>query len=737
MADSEGLVNGLSVVNMATGLAAALAGKLLGDMGCRVVRVSPTGADPFGDLYPAYETLRAHERSAPYPYPGSATTLNELLAAADVCIVGGEDFPGLKSEKGLAAKLSAAHHRLIAVELTGYPSGSNPAGRPAVDLLVQARSGLVYEQFSRRPNVMSFQPTHYGAALLAVIGALAALYSRERDGRGQVVATSLYEGALAWVTPWGRVPEPDAAFETQAPVDSRPLILQCADGKYIQIVLGAVGSKYNLYKVLRIDDPTLSPTASGVASPEDPPEKFFGDVELLAPYVARWNRADLLRALTEARVSAASILDPAESWDDPQTRHNSLIVTAADGTRHVGNPIAFSLSAAKTKSIPAGTGSPLSGLRIVDFGAFTAGPFSSGLLRTLGADVIKVELPTGDPSRGIFRAFTASNRGKRSIALDMKSPVGIEIVKRLCARADVVTSNFRTGVAERLGIDGASLQRERPELIVLDSSAFGSGGPRGSEGAFDLSIVALTGHEVRAGGVGNPPLWNRIFLGDYGGGLLGAVALLGALVNRARRGHGASLNVSLFNTGIFLQSELIQRPDGAFKGAPLLNSKQTGFHPAESLYQCRDGWIAIAVRDEKSASRLREVLGLNDRLPVNWRTWSDPQAALLTQSIAECRIDDLLASLDASGVWAEKCRQHEERVIFADESLEALGIIGCASNAKYGHVWQITPLPRFSKSSKEPAVSAPALGEHTRAILCELGFGPEEIDAAFNAKAVR
>jgi crotonobetainyl-CoA:carnitine CoA-transferase CaiB-like acyl-CoA transferase len=735
MDESDGLISGLSVINMATGLAAALAGKLLGDMGCRVIRVSPAGADPFADLYPAYETLRGHERSV--PYPDSAAGLDELVAAADACIVGGEDFPGLKAEKGLAAKLSAAHPRLIAVELTGYPPGSSLAGLPAVDILVQARSGLVHEQFSRRPNVMSFQPTQYGAALLAVIGALAALYSRERDGRGQVVATSLYEGALAWVTPWGRVPKPDAAFETQAPVDSRPLILQCADGKYIQIVLGAVGSKYNLYKVLHIDDPTLQPTASGVASPQDPPEKFFGDVDLLAPYVARWNRADLLRALTEARVSAAPILEPAETWDDPQTQHNGMIVTAADGTRHVGNPIAYSLCAAKSKSIPAGRGSPLSGLRIVDFGAFTAGPFSSGLLRTLGADVIKVELPAGDPSRGIFRAFTASNRGKRSIAVDMKSPIGIEIVKRLCARADVVTSNFRTGVAERLGIDGPSLHRERPELIVLDSSAFGSGGPRASEGAFDLTIVALTGHEVRAGGVGNPPLWNRIFLGDYGGGLLGAVALLGALVNRARRGHGANLNVSLFNSGIFLQSELIQRPNGAFEGAPLLNSTQTGFHPAESLYQCRDGWIAIAVRDENRAGRLRDVLGVGDRLPVDWRTWSDPQAAVLTKAIAGLSTDELLASLNDAGVWAEKCRQHEERAIFSDESLEALGVIGCASNAKYGHVWQITPLPRFSRSTKEPAVSAPALGEHTAAILSELGFKPEEIEAAFNAKAVR
>jgi crotonobetainyl-CoA:carnitine CoA-transferase CaiB-like acyl-CoA transferase len=731
-ADRFPLLEGVRALNIGSGLVAAMAGKLIGDLGAAVTRARLSAQDPAGEFYPAYEALRAHEGAATVD---EIEALEQLASTMDICIVGGEDFPEMAREEGLVDRLAAANPRLIILDLQAYPPGYAPDGK-AIDILVQARSGLVFEHYPDRPNLMAFQPTHYGAALQGVGGVIAALVARGRQGLGQIVSTSLFEGALTWVTTWNEAERPDQGFNFVVPLDPRPLILKCADGDCVHLVLGAANSKYALYQLLGIHDPSVLPGDSGTPKRHDPPEKFYGDWDLIAPLVETWRRDDLLAALAKAGIAAAVVQPPGKAWDDPQTIDQRLVTTAPDGAQFVGNSIKTAVVGPVVGPEPDRVGAmPLEGVRVLDFGVFTAGPLSSMLLRKLGADVIKIEPLTGDPSRNMPRANMAANRGKRSIAIDMKTAKGRALVERLCETADVVASNFRTGVAAKLGIDGPSLLARYPRLIVLESPAFGQTGPRATEVAFDLIMQAFCGFEVRAGGRGNRPLWNRTFLSDYGGGHLGALGVMAALHHRQMTGRGALVEASLFGAAFFLQSEIVRGPEGGFQGADLLNPHQTGFRPSEALYQARRGWIALAIRSERAATALRDILGIAS-LPRDWRTWDDAVAARIAGSIACQDVDELRSVLARAGINAEKCRSGMERSTLNSPILAELGIVERAEDPQYGTIVQMGSLVRLSRSPLASPAPAPMLGQHGADILASLGFNSDEVGALRRERVV-
>jgi crotonobetainyl-CoA:carnitine CoA-transferase CaiB-like acyl-CoA transferase len=379
---------------------------------------------------------------------------------------------------------------------------------------------------------------------------------------------------------------------------------------------------------------------------------------------------------------------------------------------------------------------PLDGVRVVDFGAFVAGPFASLVMADLGAEVIKVETPAGDPNRSIFRSWSPVSRGKRAISVDLKHPEGLALAKKICMKSDIITSNFRTGVSARLGIDPASLHAAKPELIVLESPAYGSSGPLAERAGFDLVMQALCGHEYRAGGKGNEPLWNRTSMVDYGGGLLGAIGALAALYHRARTGEGMTLYCALVSAGIYLLSEIVQRPDGRFEGAEPLNATRTGYGPAEALYETADGWVAIAVRGVAAGAALASVLGLRDGLAGEPLAWGDKEAGLIAGAVRGHDTAGLLAALDKAGVWAEECLRNNERVVLNDPSLRASGTVRAALHPQFGEVRELGPMIRFSRSSAGTENHAPLLGESTRDILVELEFTAAEIDALWERKAV-
>ncbi|MCA8094850.1 CoA transferase [Burkholderia anthina] len=724
----------LKVVDAGMGMAVALVAKHFAECGARVHRIEPEGGDPFDDVYPAYRTWRAgctrHARAE----------RDALLETADLLITGGEDYPGTELPLDDAA-LAQRYPRLVIVRIDGYAAGPSRTHH-AVDLLVQARTGLVFEQLEDRPIAFAMALPTYGAAMLAMIGAWAALIERLASGRGQTVTTSMQHGVgLFWAPLWMKAERPDAEFNKTSPKGVPHLIFQCEDGGWIHFVMGVQGAVAKLYGVLGIDVP-VDPNDRGNPKPGAPKDQYFGDIKLIAPYVRKRQRNELLAAAWAAGLAAEPVLSPGEGWTDAQVLHNATLRRHATGVQGVGafariDTVAAAQAAIGGSTLSAPRRGPLAGLRVIDMGSFVAGPYASRILAALDADVIKVEGLQGSPGRGIVRHTIAVEANKRSLAVDMKHPEGARAVARLCASANAVHHNFRVGVAERLGIDPERLREARPDIVTLTTTAYGDSGPKAQYSGFDMVMQALCGHEARAGGEGNPPLWIRVPLVDYAAGALGAVATLMGLYAQRRHGASAATHVSLLDTALFLMSELIRTARGEFVGAPDLDAARTGFHPAESLYHASDGWLAIAARDDAMCQRLAHVLGFD--APGPRAHWNARTRQALATRIASWRRDALLEALENADVWAEPCIEDGWAALQDDANAYAQGLICDCADARYGRVTGVLgPLMHFSRTQPEAAgnTSAPGVGEHTRALLAELGYGRSDIDALLAQHAV-
>jgi crotonobetainyl-CoA:carnitine CoA-transferase CaiB-like acyl-CoA transferase len=718
--------SGLKVVDLGAGMAPALVTSLLGRMGARVTRIEPARGDPFYDVYPAY---RAWHRLAAR---ADAADLARLLGEADVCVTGGEDHPGLERVLRAADAVSSSE-RAVVLDIAGsLPRDGGPA--PAVDVLAQARTGFAFEHRPGGPLHCAFPAPSYGAALQGLFGLLAALLARTRAGSlpaaSRLVSTSLDQGAAMWLSgDWMSAERPDRRFDFSIPKGVRPLVFRCADGGWIHFVTGTPGSLAKLYRVLGIDLP-VDPDARGMPDPAGGLENFFGKCEMLAGFVIRQQRDALLQALWREGIAAEPVLPPGETWDDAQTALNDVVETAPDGGRSVGSPIRMRRAGPRAEApgaparATAGRSGPLAGVRVVDLGAFVAGPYASKLMADLGADVIKIEPPAGDPSRMLYRTFFSANLGKRSVCIDAKSEDGRRLIRELCASADVVHHNFRPGVAERMGVGPDDLSALRPGVVTLESFAYGARGPKAANSGFDMVFQALCGHEVRNAGEGRAPLWIRMPLVDYACGALGGVAALAGLLEREASGEAVHAEVDLLSAGVWMISELVQRPDGGFAGAPGNNAAQTGLGPCEAFYEASDGWIAIAARTEACRRRLAAALGLGElpEAPADC-------GVLIAGRVARLTAGEALAALSQAGVWAERCVEDGWTALRDDPAARRAGAAVSGQSVLYGRVHAIGALSAAGgDGAPVDDATFPAQGADTAGVLAELGYGAEEID---------
>lgn len=306
---------------------------------------------------------------------------------------------------------------------------------------------------------------------------------------------------------------------------------------------------------------------------------------------------------------------------------------------------------------------PLAGLLVVDLARVLAGPFCTRILADLGARVVKVERPgTGDDSRaygpyvdGQSLYFARVNRGKESIALDLKTDDGRTVLDALLSRADVLVENFRPGVMDRLGFGPSALTERYPRLVALSLSGFGHTGPWSQRPAYDAVIQGMAGVMAITGEAGGSPVKPGVPVADLSAGLYGAVAVVAAVHERSRTGRGQHLDVAMFDTTMSLLEGAALRWLATGDSPQAIGNAHFSIAPFDT-FACADRQIVICAANDALFDRLCAELGLDlagdERFAGNAARHENEKAlkALLEQSLAAAPAAEWLARLEAAGV---------------------------------------------------------------------------------------
>jgi CoA:oxalate CoA-transferase len=415
---------------------------------------------------------------------------------------------------------------------------------------------------------------------------------------------------------------------------------------------------------------------------------------------------------------------------------------------------------------------PFSGVEVVEFGQFIAVPFCAQLLAEGGARVIKIEGLEGDPVRqltplpgGDTRHFLSRNRGKRSLPLDLRHPRATEIIERLLARADVVLTNFRPGLAEDFGLDAATLAPRFPRLIVGNVSAFGRHGPDAQLAGMDLVVQARTGLMASLGKVRDGvPASGEAPVADYICALSLAFGIASALLRRERTGRGGEVSAALMMAALVAQNnsmvrvESIDGPVHAEVRGRLAEMRRAGrsFEEQEATvvsartpsmlevyyrtYATKDDVVGVACVSPGLQRMFMDVLGLTDDGPKSG------DRATLQRYYAElgARCEAVMASrtaaewkavFDARGVPGAAVRFSVE--LFDDEQARANRFVHDLPHPVLGPVRVLAPPVKLDGDGFQPGAPPPPFGSATRAILDELGFDAATIDSFVAAKVTR
>jgi len=369
---------------------------------------------------------------------------------------------------------------------------------------------------------------------------------------------------------------------------------------------------------------------------------------------------------------------------------------------------------------------------VVELTTQLPGPYCAMLLADLGAEVIKVEPPGGDPLRGFPPAYASVNRGKRNIVIDLKKDTGRAVMSRLLGRADVVLEGFRPGVAERLGVDYPSAKALNPAVVYCAISGFGQEGPYRDRAGHDINYLAIGGLLGRA----DPPAVPPVLISDLSSGLYAALSVSAALLRRAATGEGCFIDLSMTDCILSWMALDIataaQDPEAA-------RGQFIGNIPHYGIYETSDGrHISLGiVHEDHFWARLCDVMGLD-----GWRNW--PSEKRLDQA-AEIR--EKLCAVFATAT----CREWDRRLREADVPCAPIYQLDelpddpyiqyrnpfyCLVASDRSESRQVRAPYRTDVPDSEAPLPPPVIGEHTRTVLSESGYDDDEIDRLIRLGAV-
>lgn len=734
----------IGVSDLGVGLAGGLPGMLLGQLGADVTRITARSAERIDQGVPWGQVWHRDKRIVRTDDAGEARA---VLEGADVVLAYGPE--DLVEARGLGYRdVVAANPRVVYARCRPSRTGSGTV--EDYGLLVEARSGFCTQLAGHRdgPVFADVRAPGIGTASLLMTSVLGLLLRHAETGDGGWAETSLYDGMLATLGCMiGRseraAPEIESYWEKGSTFPN--FLYRCADSELLQVWFGGKGMYAALIKALG-DEPSE--------------EGYYADqmAGRLGDRARRWRsffaekpRDEWVKLLRDAGVACEPVLGPGEILTDPHLLETGLAVER-DGDLMVGAPIGIrplgerKPGAGRERRSVRSPGL-LSGLKVVDFSAFVAGPLAAEVLADFGADVVKVEPPRGEAMRAAAYAVAACQRGKRSLALNIADVGARPAVERLIAGADVVLHNFRVGVAERLGIGAGDVARLNPGAVYCHASAFGSRGRRSGFPGNDALMQAVTGFERAVGGDGNDPLAATWIPIDMAGGWLAAAGILAGLYARAVTGQGQIVETSLLGAGVLLHSGAFYR-GGSLVPGPSLDSGQAGYGPGYRIYRgSGDEWFALVVPSPSAWARLR---GLVPALPADYaplrRDPGDAAAraaeAALEGAFEACPAGTWVARLRDLGIPAELIepldRDGFRRGILDDPVNRRTGRIAAYDTADWGGFEQIGPLTRCGPAPAiAPRLMLPGVGEHTVEVLRELGAGDAEISALLEGGIAR
>jgi crotonobetainyl-CoA:carnitine CoA-transferase CaiB-like acyl-CoA transferase len=354
---------------------------------------------------------------------------------------------------------------------------------------------------------------------------------------------------------------------------------------------------------------------------------------------------------------------------------------------------------------------PLAGIHVVDFSMFVPGPFASAMLADLGADVIKVEPPRGDPGRAYVPVqFATENRNKRSIALDLKQPEAGQVVARLAANAQVVVEGFRPGVAKRLGIDYETLRAHNAELVYCSISGYGQTGPWRERPGHDVNYVAAAGGLAFPGQWRKAPARSSLPIADMAGGAFAALAILAALHD----GKGAYLDLSLFEATFFLCA-MRHSLD------PQVDARAHLF-PVNDVFETADGKrLTLGILEEHFWQNfVRLVPELADE-----RFASDAKRRANGDALSAA-LENIFRRRSAAQ-WQRLLEENDVPVDLCVTPGEAAGHPQLVEREAVERGYAKFPVWANGRRGGRMRSATPPLGEHSREILVELGFDDGEI----------
>jgi crotonobetainyl-CoA:carnitine CoA-transferase CaiB-like acyl-CoA transferase len=760
----------LRVVDL-TDLRGALAGRLLADLGADVLKLEPAAGDPDRRRPPFAGDEPGPERSLAFAYrhankrgavvdlatPRGWERFVQLCDRADVLVENVD--PATRARLHLdPAAVQARHPHLVHAALADFGLSGPRAGWRLEALPAFAASGALHVCGlpDRPPCWLASYVAHDAAAAFAVVGALAAVLDRARNGRGQTVEVSVQEAALSGLYPWAI---PLADYQRLYPIiasapprngDGNYMVLPVADG-WVRVLPATAAHWRGFVKLL------------------GSPEALAGDEWLFLPY--RIVNNDLTRVIaTEALQTRArsAVVDegrrlgvpigpvntPEEFVHEAQTVVRGYFRRLPD-TPLAGAPIAvapfvFSKTpitlgrgaprtgeddagfAPRTPIAPAGGDGPvLAGMRVLSLGVVAVGPEIGWLLAELGAEVVKIESRAKlDPLREVTlepdqpnRTFTFNdeNRGHASVLVDLSTTDGRRLVRDLAARVDVVIENNRGGVARSWGLDYDDVRSVRPDVVYVASQGYGRGGPLGEVQGFGPMNGAFAG-ACHLWNHPDPPYPAASSLNhpDHVASKLAVAAVLAALEHRRRTGEGQLIDVSQAESAAFLLGEAyLELPCRGRPAAPPGNA--VPYACPHGVYPCAgdDRWVAIAVVGDDAFERFRRALG--------WP--ADPAVATLDDRLArvqaldarvaewtrERTADEVATRLQDAGVSAAPVWNGDD--LRADAHLAARGAIVTVEHPEVGSERHAGNPIRLSRTPIVTAGPSPLLGADTEAVL--------------------